>query len=56
MGRQELNVALNSLLDDSSDDAPEVESKIVDDYKKLGDKVDTVISKIKDRKNSRKTK
>jgi hypothetical protein len=57
MGRQELNITLNSLLDnDGSDDSPEVEGKIVDDYKKLSDKVDTVISKIRDRKNSRKNK
>jgi hypothetical protein len=57
MGRQELNIALNSLLDGDTDDAPRViEEKTVDDYRKLGDKVDTVISKIKDRKNSRKNK
>ena len=54
MQRKQINTALDMILVDSPEDLPEVEGQIVDDYKKLGEKVDTVISKIKDRKNNRK--
>jgi hypothetical protein len=54
MQRKQLNTALNIILADEPETLPEVEEQIVDDYKKLGEKVDTVISKIKDRKKSRK--
>lgn len=55
MQRKQLNTALDIILADAApEDLPQVEEQIVDDYKKLGEKVDTVISKIKDRKKKSK--
>lgn len=56
MQRKQLNSALNLILTETTEELPPVEEQIVDDYKKLGEKVDNVISKIKDRKSSRKKK
>lgn len=56
MQRKQLNTALDLILVEETEELPAVEEQIVDEYKKLGEKVDTVISKIKDRKNNRKKK
>lgn len=56
MQRKQLNTAIDMILVEAPEDLPPVEEQIVDEYKKLGEKVDTVISKIKDRKNNRKKK
>lgn len=54
MQRKQLNTALDTILVDPPENLPQVEEAIVDDYKKLAEKVETVISKIKDRKKNRK--
>ena len=46
------NMDLSSV--EANENFSETETKLFDDYKKLGEKVDTVISKIKDRKKNRK--
>jgi len=56
MQRKQLNTALDVILAETPEDLPQVEEQIVDEYKKLGEKVDIVISKIKTRKNNRKSK
>jgi len=54
MQRKQLNTALDLVLIESKEDVSQVEEQIVDDYKKLSEKVDTVIAKIKDRKSKKK--
>lgn len=56
MQRKQLNAAFDNILVETNEELPSVEEEIVDEYKKLGEKVDTVISKIKSRRNNRKKK
>ena len=51
MSRKNIDANISKLL--AEEDLLSVESTIIDEYKELNDKCDTVITKIKKRKNSK---
>lgn len=53
--RKKINAAINNLIliETAEPDPSQVEDTIVEDYKKLNDKCDNVITKIKNRKDKK---
>lgn len=53
--RKRLATVIDQILTTEQEQVSEVEASTVDDYKKLNDKCDAVIGKIKTRKGKKKT-
>lgn len=53
--RKQLATVIDQILTTEKEKVDEVEASTVDDYKKLNDKCDAVIGKIKTRKGKKKT-
>lgn len=52
MSRKNIDAQISKIISEEEGPVP-VEQKIINEYKELNDKCDTVISKIKKRKNSK---
>ena len=53
MSRKHIDAQIKKIISEDAETTVPVESKIIDEYKELNDKCDTVITKIKKRKNSK---
>lgn len=53
MSRKHIDAQIKKIISEEAETTVPVESRIIDEYKELNDKCDTVITKIKKRKNSK---